>query len=62
MNNNTEGQGSPALCRFTIAFNENIFLKSQIFPIDSMIIDNGQKSVSCYKFKHIYYMNLHEFW
>ena len=32
---------------FTIAFNENIFPKSKIFPIDSMIIDNGQKSASC---------------
>ena len=30
-----------------IAFNENIFLKSKIFPIDSMIIDNGQKSAIC---------------
>ena len=29
---------------FTIAFNENIFLKSKIFPIDSMLTDNGQKS------------------
>ena len=29
---------------FPIAFNENIFLKSKIFPIDSMITDNGQES------------------
>ena len=29
---------------FTIAFNEKIFLKSKIFPIDSMITDNGQES------------------
>ena len=32
---------------FTIEGNENIFLKSKIFPIDSMITDNGQKSASC---------------
>ena len=30
--------------RFTIEGNENIFLKSKIFPIDSMITDNGQES------------------
>ena len=29
---------------FTIAFNERIFLKRKIFPIDSMPTDNGQKS------------------
>ena len=29
---------------FTIAFNEKIFLKSKIFPIDSMLTGNGQKS------------------
>ena len=29
---------------FTIEGNENIFLKSKIFPIDSMITDNCQKS------------------
>ena len=29
---------------FTIAFNERIFLKRKIFPIDSMLLDNGQKS------------------
>ena len=32
---------------FTIAFNENIFLKSKIFIIDPMTTDNGQKSASC---------------
>ena len=32
---------------FIIAFDENIFLKSKIFPIDSMITDNGQMSASC---------------
>ena len=32
---------------FTIEGNENIFLKSKIFPIDSMITDNGQKSAGC---------------
>ena len=46
---------------FTIAFNENILLKSKIFPIDSMITDNGQKPASCSKF-NIYYMKLHDFW
>ena len=29
--------------RFTIEDNEDIFLKSKIFPIDSMLKDNGQK-------------------
>ena len=29
---------------FTIGGSEKIFLKSKIFPIDSMITDNGQKS------------------
>ena len=29
---------------FIIAFNERIFLKSKIFPIDPMLKDNGQKS------------------
>ena len=29
---------------FTIEGNENIFIKSKIFPIDSMITDNDQKS------------------
>ena len=29
---------------FTIEGNEKIFLKSKIFPIDSMLTDNGQKS------------------
>ena len=29
---------------FTIAFNEKIFLKCKIFPIDSMLTDNSQKS------------------
>ena len=29
---------------FTIKGNEKIFPKSKIFPIDSMLIDNGQKS------------------
>ena len=32
---------------FIIAGNENIFLKSKVFPIDSMLTDNGQKSASC---------------
>ena len=30
---------------FTIEGNENIFLNSKIFPIDSMLANNGQKSV-----------------
>ena len=32
---------------FTIEDNENIFLKSKIFTIDSMTTNNGQKSASC---------------
>ena len=32
---------------FTIEGNENIFLKSKIFTIDSMTANNGQKSASC---------------
>ena len=32
---------------FTIEGNENIFLKSKIFAIDSMTTNNGQKSDSC---------------
>ena len=30
--------------RFTTEGNEKVFLKSKIFPIDSMITDNGQES------------------
>ena len=29
---------------FTIEGNEKIFPRSKIFPIDSMLIDNGQES------------------
>ena len=29
---------------FTIEGNDKIFLKSKIFPFDSMLADNGQKS------------------
>ena len=32
---------------FTIAINENIFLKSKVFTIDSMTTNNNQKSASC---------------
>ena len=31
----------------TIAINENIFLKSKIFTIDSITTNNGEKSASC---------------
>ena len=34
---------------FTIEGNENIFLKSKIFPIDSMLTKNGQKSAMMLK-------------
>ena len=32
---------------FNITFNEKIYLKSKIFPIDSVLIDSAQKSASC---------------
>ena len=32
---------------FIIEGDENILLKSKIFPIDSILINNGQKSASC---------------
>ena len=38
-----EGQGFPALCKFYHWRQWDIYLKSKIFPIDSMITDNGQK-------------------
>ena len=48
---------------FTIEGNENIFFKSKIFTIDSMITDNGQESAMFVgNLNTFYYMNLHDFW
>ena len=46
---------------FTIEGSEVNLDSSKIFPIDSMLTNNGQKSAMILKFKHIYYMKLHDF-
>ena len=41
---------------FSIEGNEEIFLKSKIFPIDSMLTNNGQKSGMILEiYKHLLY-------